>query len=455
MDKVVKSIRNVKNSEKKYFILLTFLYVCLFLFLPIIGDDASLIEEYSALTIRDYWRLAINDYFYWSSRVIVNFVIHFVLGKGKYVWIILNAFVCYALCQAYSRLFVSEKNKECNLFIAIMIASYPIAHLGSAGWMITYMTYFWPMAMGFVALVPIAKIERKETISKIEYFAYSMALLYAANEELELVVLLAVYLTCFLYFVYKKNIKKYFLLQILLLIASLIFTLTCPGNGNRSTEEIGKWFKNYKMMSPVDKIDIGFTSTMQETMYGSYVFFIIACAVVCFVVWKKYQDNFLRYIALIPVLITTLLGPFRTITLTCFNRLGVFVEGISGDGLITISSMSGITMLRFFIMCFFAVSFMISVFLCLENLYDVLISLSLLISGTASRVAMGFSPTVHASGFRTATPMWFGIIGIGILVFAKAVEKKWINEKESKVIIYACIVLSAFAYLNCGIIVNG
>ena len=455
MNKTIKKIKGKINKENLPFLTIFLLYTFLFLFLPIIADDATLMGSYANLTWKDHWDLIVYDYYKWSSRVLVNFVIHFFLGKGKYVWILLNSSICVLLCKALSELFVQRKKTICNWFIVCMVLLYPIAHLGSAGWMITYMTYFWPMTFGFIALIPIKKIYAKESFKKWEYIFYSFSLIYAANEELELVVLLGCYAVFFVYYMFNKTYNKYFFVQCLLCLASLIFTLTCPGNGTRSTSEIINWFPNYQMLSVFDKIDLGLTTTMQELMYGNYIFVIAVCFIMFYVTQKKYKSIFIKIIPLVPLAICTLFGPLKNIVFILFDKLDFLTVGVSETGLLTISHSGILTMGRFVMMFIFIIMVLFSIFLCLEDIYSVLFSMSILLFGAMARCAMGFSPTIYASGFRTATPMWFGIIAIGIFIFSSAIKERLLSDKEVKLIMCTYGVIAILSYINAGLIVNG
>ena len=61
------------------------------------------------------------------------------------------------------------------------------------------------------------------------------------------------------------------IIQTILVIASLIFILTCPGNSVRTETEIQNTFKDFGMLTVLDKIGVGVTSTMGQIIGKSNI----------------------------------------------------------------------------------------------------------------------------------------------------------------------------------------
>lgn len=440
-------IKRVVRKENMPFILFFLSYLVIFFSVKIANDDSVLITEYQNLTWSDHWNLILKDYYSWSSRVLVNFVIHYLLGKPAIIFTILNAFVALALTKSFSKLF-GHDNINVNVFIVGMILIYPIQYLGTAGWLVTFMTYFWPMVAGFIALIPIRKVQDSENFRWWQFFIYSVTLIYAANEELELVVLLFVYSIFLVYFLLSKKNHPFIWVQHALLVLSLIFTITAPGNGNRSGSETFHWFPTYNMLDTVDKIDIGFFSTMQNVIFENHLFMLILTAIMFYVVHKKYSSVFLKGFAAIPMIMILFFGLLKNVILIYFSKFSLLLENVSPNGLFSITTNSMFSLAKYGLIMLFALCFMVTIFLCLDKLYSSLFAFSLLISGVASRVAMGFSPTVYASGFRTATPLYFSLIGISILIYSYAINEKIISEKEAKIITTGMLLISSLAVVS-------
>lgn len=441
-------LHKLVNKETAPFLLLFVLYFILFFGVKIANDDAVLMVEYQNLTWQDHWALIQHDYFNWSSRVLVNFVIHFLLGKPLIIFTFLNAVIAAIFAKTLSQLFNETKSPLVDWFIVCLILLYPLSYLGSAGWVVTMMTYFWPMVFGFVALIPIKKIQTGESFAKWEYVAYATSLIYAANEELKLLVLLLVYGAFFVYFLAKKRLNNvFFFVQLFLLAASLVFTLTTPGNGNRSLSEASFWFPTYGMLDTVDKLDIGFFATMQNVIFDRHIFLLVIAGLLSLNIFRKYDSIFIKLVGLAPTIILLLFGPLKNLDVLQHPWLERMAAGISENGLVTISTGGLFALMKYTIVVGFSFTFALAVVLALENLYKNIFALTLLVSGVGSRVAMGFSPTIYASGFRTATPLFFAIMAIGVMIVSEMLASKLLSKSEQKNLLLGLAALSAFVFV--------
>ena len=98
-----------------------------------------------------------------------------------------------------------------------------------AGWAATTINYMWPLATCLFAIIPIKKIYDNEKIRIWEYPLYTIALLFAGNQEQTSAILVCVYLIfTIIVTVRSKKINPYMLFQTILAIASIVFILTCP-----------------------------------------------------------------------------------------------------------------------------------------------------------------------------------------------------------------------------------
>ena len=191
--------------------LLPDLFFLIFSFARRFNDDIWPGNLYENGNVLQYWQHSLNAYTTWSSRLFVNFI-----------WLILM----YSL----SKLFVKQNKKECNFMIACLVMLFPFQYMSEAGWIATMTTYLSPTAFGFLSLIPIKKFLDNEKFSWWEYILYTVALIYGANIEQMMVVILGAYVVAAIYFLTVRQFHFYWIIQFLLSIVSCLNTLWCPGN---------------------------------------------------------------------------------------------------------------------------------------------------------------------------------------------------------------------------------
>lgn len=146
-----------------------------------------------------YWNYSIEMYYTWASRVIVNFVVFIFTDNNPIYWAIFNGISMFVLIKAMKILFIDgNSDNMSDIFTSCMVMLFPFWHLSSAGWMATVTTYFLPMAFGLFSLVPIKSILKNEKIIWWKFVLYWLCLVYGANNEQVMVVILLSYLV-FLY----------------------------------------------------------------------------------------------------------------------------------------------------------------------------------------------------------------------------------------------------------------
>lgn len=106
------------------------------------------------------------------------------------------------------------------------------------------------------------------------------------------------------------------------------------------------------------------------------------------------------------------------------NRYGEFVADISqlGKGIIQFE--------MFLLIC---ICLCVEIFLLNDTIEDIIIDMSLAVMGVASRVMMGFSPTVYASSERTYTSLIFCFILMAVHIYSK--NYKCLNVRNNSKIL--------------------
>lgn len=364
-------------------------------------------------------------YFNWSSRVIIEYILCLTLKTSKYLWILLEALMVTIVGYSISKIFVKDNKKENNAILISMILIYPYTIMHQAGWAATTINYMWPLAMCLFALIPIKKMWYGEKIKLWEYPLYSVSLLFAGNHEQASSLLVCFYiLFTVIMIVRDKKIKPYMLIQSVLALSSIIFILTCPGNYVRQEEEMRR-FIDFGMLTFLDKFVLGFTSSFGQIIANQNIVYTLLTSLLAIYIFSNYKAKIYRVVSLVPLVSILVFGHFSSITFEIFPNLEIFYELLTTkDVLLTVANCNKIYYT-------FPIIFTFANFICigmslllLTKKYKNNIAVLIYLAGLASRVIMGFSPTVFVSKTRTMIFLDFAMIIISFLIWQQLNTKK-------------------------------
>lgn len=406
------------------------------------ADDIFFAKMLDNMTMTEYLRFRYEQ---WTSRIIIEFLVVLLAG-APIVWGILNIFIFFVAGYSMIRLLSLDKKKDqysCALVLGGLFLIPTVAYNG-AGWISTTLNYLWPCALALFTLVPVKKLLCKEKVNKWEFVLSIPALVIASNMELVCAVLFSIiFLSIGIYFVQNKKVNPYFILQIFLLLAMLIFIFSCPGNQARSASEVQTWFPEYSELSLFHKLEIGLSSTLYYYIYEPNVLFLCLTLLLFVAVLAKYENAALRIIASIPLFSGVCLGFLSNADISYFPNLADYKYRLSqfGTGL-TLTDLSTWMPDLF---CLFVCAVMLFTIACLFNKKHAFILIYVLLTGFATRMAMSFSPTIWASDVRTFFLMALTIIfcmGALIKLLAHAQSK----HRDVIFLMIGCI--EAFSVLN-------
>ena len=392
-----------------------------------------------------------SRYYDWTSRVIIEFVLCSVLKISKYLWILIEAFMVAVIGYSISRVFVKDNKNENNYMLLCMILIYPLNVMASAGWAATTINYMWPLAMCLFSLIPIRKIWDKEKIKPYEYLLYTVSLIFAGNQEQTCAILVGTYILFTIFMILKdKKIHPYMIIQDILIIASLIFILTCPGNYVRNSREIVENFKDIGTLNFLDKVSLGLTSTIGLLVgKGNLVYTLFTFLIMVFI-FLNYKENLYRVIALIPFVSSIILKYLMYISYLTFPYLGSLKELLVEEKVMLTAITSNnltytIPLLLAFANIICVCLSLLVIFKNLKNNVPILIFLA----GLASRLIIGFSPTIWSSKERTMIFFEFAMIIISMLIWQELIKK---NDKTDKKVVkrvgFAIKIAGIMQYIN-------
>ena len=344
-------------------------------------------------------------YHTYTSRVIVNGTMMLVL-QNDLVWTVLTA--AMFLLAIYSIFYLLKLRTDPKLLMMLM-ACYSMSVFYEAGWCATAMNTIWPVSLGLYALRPIRDAAEHRTVRPPVLLSYALAACFACNEEQMCAIVFCTYLLFDLLFLYRKMLTPAMIVITVLAALSIVFILTCPGLANRAVLELD-WgrYPQYARFDMAHKAALGVVNTTSVLLLHVSPSFFVFCLLLPYAVRK--QKLPIRCISLLPI---TFLLSFNILRLD-IERMLPLLQFIS-ESLYSFTTECDITLnAELITVLLIAVLLFGSIFLCtycaLEARPRRYLALLILLAGVTSRFIMAFSPTVIASGDRTAIYMQVSLI---------------------------------------------
>ena len=421
-------------------------YTLFLLKTPVVIDDLALINKYVGITWLQEWNNILFDYFNWSSRVLINGAIHIFLGHRKIYWVLATGILIFLLLVALDNIFNPEKDRKKNLTILLIFIIFPFYLLSGSGWRVGTISYFWTIACAVIGMVPLAMMVRGEKVPIPLLILSILSLIFAGNLEQCLVVLLVTYSAFFCYFFIKKKLQWAFILQCLTLLASFVFMLTAPGNGARAQTESLVRFKDFGMLNIFDRVDLGFASTMQKLIFTGDAIFLIFSILLAVYIVSNFQSKYYRGIGIIPLSVCLIAGYAKTWLIVGYNNMSNLVGEVPPNGMIAVDNyLSLFPYVKLAVFLITAIAVVVGLYLVFGNTHKTILAEALLFGGTASRVMLGFSPSIWVSGDRTYVFLYFCLLVISLMIIS---QMKADNLKKSWCWSTTYYVLAAFGTLS-------
>ncbi len=382
---------------------------------PDFGDDVTYAGIWGKQPLFAFLQ---ERYLKWSSRVVIEAVMLPLTAVSPWVWRILDVFMLLLLVWITADLFGTEKKLQAQILFFAMLWTVPFFSLSSAGWITTTVNYLWTLTLGLVALRPLKHWLKGEKCPPAEYIACPLCVLYGANMEQMGAILLGAYLVMGLYLLAeKRKLSPFYFVQLGLVVLSLFFILWAPGNGERTISETERFFPEFSSFSAYEKLWMGFLETAHYYLAAgheqvSYLFGVLAGGLFLTTLGAgkslsgKKKKWLLFFISLCPLAFYWGVGHLGNFLLNS----GILTRGRDGVGVLAQNrQLPGLSyfsapLIVFQTLVYLAV--MACVALTIALLYgksrETGFQLLILGAGLLSRVIVGFSPTLYASGDRTA-----------------------------------------------------
>ncbi len=419
-------MENKKRIATQCLVMGSFFFILLILHLPVKtgwGDDLFFAREDMAL------RAFLADrYKNWTSRILIEAGVKLLAAEPEWLWKILNILMVLLLVWITADLFGAEEGSgskmRAQIAFFLMAGCLPVLCLCDAGWIATTVNYLWPMTLGLVAMRPVKHWIRGERCPVWEYPVCPLCVVYAANVEQGAAVLLGAYLLCGIYISQKGGrLSSFYYILLFCVAASVLFILMTPGNACRFRAEMKQWFPGFDQLHLSEKLLMGFIDSMNYYVSAggggrkNYLFALLA-GILAAGMLQRGRGNRFRFrtaAAFIPFLFYWGIGQMGNTLLqvNAFKKGGHVVGLFSRNrclstGAGTFDYLGWISYSRKMVLLQAGtyLGLLICVVLTICFIHgksaETLLELVILGGGLCSRVMMGLSPTIYASGERTS-----------------------------------------------------
>lgn len=406
MKEIIKRLFN----ENKIFIVFFVAALIIHVFLPLNwSDDAVFLTK-----------TADKDIFTFldgSARPLTD-GLTYIFSRNQWLWRILNPCILTTLLWSINKTApVNCKSKSTQ--IISFVAVFPTMVLVDAGFVATTVNYLWPVTFGILNLLPLTDALNNRKTNKILLLLLIPLLIYATNMQQICAVLLAVFLISSLYFIIRKKFKPYLILQFIITLCGTVSSLLLnfTGDNSRMVRETGRYFPDFAQLNIFEKTELGFSSTfycMTMEIRQAFAGFIIFVIYLSFMIFKYNKSPFSKVVSVIPIIFSVVFGIYSLIPNVDLSIFEFVTGGLHHYGMekavYSFEIVPDIIFTILFVILIYCICILI------ENKYQKVFAVLTFMLGLGSRMIMGFSPTVWASGYRTYCIMFISFIYIAIII---------------------------------------
>lgn len=436
--KIEKKINGFINSSYFPFVILLLVMLLVHAFIYTNGDDDFFRVQLDSRNIIDYlvWR-----YNTWSSRIFVEVLFVTVSRLPLILWKIMDSVMYTLIGILLSKIFNKSNKKILNWIIVLLLLIYPFTDISTAGYVTTSIAYIWTTVSLLFSLYIFIKLANNEKVSIIQYILLYLAILLTISFEQTLCLLLGFSVCILISILFKKQFKLskhiHIIIGIIISLLMLVFTLKCPGNDARFIDEVSYWYPAYELFGLKQKLYLGVIPTA-NVMFANKIVLSVFSLILAVSVIKNSKNNLLKGTAIVQFVFILMTTIGSNILYSVFPELEQFNNILILQGVPIFSVMNVIPLI---IVILLLISWLVLLFSIFKaNIKAPLI----LLAGIASRMIMGFSPTVFASSNRTAFFMYIAFFAVIYLI----VEKCHKDEDISKInTLLACLAVFNVLYV--------
>ena len=188
---------------------------------------------------------------------------------------------------------------------------------------------------------------------------------------------------------------------------------------------------------------------MQELFFTANAVFLIFSILLAIYIISNYHTKLYRAIGMIPLSVCLIVGYAKSWILAGYNNIANLIGNIPANGMITVDNhLSLFPYVKLAIFLITAIAVVIGLYLVFDNTYKTILAETLLFGGTASRVIIGFTPSIWVSGDRTYLFLYFCLLMISLMIIKQMKEENLSKSWHWSLIYYTLVVLGILSFLN-------
>jgi len=346
-------------------------------------------------------------YMTWTGRIIIEAIMVKTLGFS-FFWKLAIPLTIISLSYSLWRMLLDEvvrKEVAIPVIIILIMSISPGVNADAVFWLAGFYNYLMPMSFLVYAIMILFKEDVASRLSKtISLCALSIA---CSTEQTAMVALAST----FLYIFYKKSSSKFSIIFILFALFFTCLLLSAPGNASRFNLEIVSWFPEYREYNFIQKIMLGVDRLNAHICDKTNVLFNLVVLSSLYLIVKSKKNKWLTFFA--ATILTIKLTLFITYR-DNFSKLNFF----NFPYYLSADNWSGYDIYMSFAFSLLVICCIIYGMICRYNISHISIALSFIMAlSLLSVMALGFSPTVYASGQRILFCFNVGMIAYMCLLY--------------------------------------
>ena len=395
-------------KQDGFFIILVFISFLFHLAMKPGGDDIGRISAYSTMSYKDVlidtWNFLEGQPRYFTY-LIVGTLCH--LKYGFWIWRVTDCIIIFIILKSISYLFV--KNKDLNLLVGILIGMYPFSEMMTAGAISTTVGYTWILSSLLLALVYLKKANC-EKLRWYEILLFTLATIYATEQEQICITLLIIFTVWTIFSFYKKNWYSFTLCCVaeLLTLCNAFILFYVAFVGGRSNEII--YYPDFGSLSFIDKLEMAFSSTLDRVLFTNSIMLLLT-GFILFIIWQRTKSKIYTFLGVVPFTVCFIGSTKPFLFENIHNAINTTISDTVKYGTIHINNYYNISSyFQLFILCMTGGLILLSLFLIGNNLKESLFSVAFIVLGLMTRMMLMFTVNIFASSTRTYLFLWFSII---------------------------------------------